>query len=539
MSWLFALRLGRWGGAGFGVLAFALALLQTVGFYAIAGHTAAERAAFGRSMTQIATQVAVIIPPPIRPDTVGGYVQWRAYGALAILVAIWALASATGSTRGDEERGIVESVLATGVARADAMLWRFVANSTYVVLSACAAALGFVVGVTSAHDAVDWGALAGATLALVALALACYSIVLLVSQLTAARMAAAVSGAVLLALFLINSLSRTLDVLRDWRWLSPFHYFEASQPLAPGGSLDVRATEILFAIAAVAGLLAALAFAYRDLGSPLLRPPAIARTSRPRVAASPAWRVPVVRGLYDRRVAITVWSVGFAVLGAIFVELTRQMVGPLLSLPGLQAYFSEVLRGDIYPSFLGFVWFDFAQLLVAGFAVTQVARWSAEDADGRLEMALAGPVSRTSVVLERAAVFTLATLIVVAIAGAAVAVESQRASIGLNTGRLAAATLLLVPFATFFAAVGAALTARLPRATVGILGAVSIASYFLTQLGPVFKWPGWTENLSPFHLYGQPLANGVDGTGLLVMLLVTVVGFGAAAFLMQRRDIGS
>ena len=76
-AFLFALRMGRWGVAGFTVLAFFSSLLQTVGFYQIAGHSPAERAAFGRSMSALAAQFSVILPPPVRLDTAGGYVQKR------------------------------------------------------------------------------------------------------------------------------------------------------------------------------------------------------------------------------------------------------------------------------------------------------------------------------------------------------------------------------------------------------------------------------------------------------------------------------
>src|SRR5258708_29712364 len=111
---LLALRLGRWGIIGFGLVAFANAFLQAAGFYQVAGHTEAQRRAFGRSMSILAEQFTVIIPPPMSPETVGGYVQWRAFGFLAILFAIWGLASASGAARGDEERGLVPSVLAPG-----------------------------------------------------------------------------------------------------------------------------------------------------------------------------------------------------------------------------------------------------------------------------------------------------------------------------------------------------------------------------------------------------------------------------------------
>ena len=540
MTFLYSLRLGRWGIFGFSLFAFLLTLLQGAGFYQIAGNTPAERAAFGRSMAQLASQFTALLPPPIRPDTVGGYVQFRAYGAFAILFAIWAMASAVGAVRGDEERGLVEMVLSSGRSRADSVVARFAAFAVGSFAAAAAAGLGLAVAVNGAHETISAASVLGATVVLAGLALCCYSITLVIAQLTAARLATAVSGAVLLALFLVNSLGRNLDWLHSWQWISPFHYYDLSQPLPPGGSVDVRATEILFAIAVVSAVAAALAFSVRDLGAPLVRLPAVARRSPThRVGFALPWLVPVLRGVYERRIGLLVWTIGVAALAMTMVALTKSIVQPILSVPGLATYFKSFIQGDIYPSFLGFTWFGIAQLLMAGYAITQVARWSAEDSDGRLELTLSNPVPRRLVVLERFAVLTVCTLVIVGVSGWAVAFESRQQSIDLNTGRLLAATLLLVPFALFFAAIGSLLAARWPRATVGILAAVAIAGYFLTQLGPIFKWPSWTQDLSAFHLYGTPMTSGVDGFGLTVMFAVIAMGFVVSALLLERRDIGA
>jgi putative exporter of polyketide antibiotics len=86
--------------------------------------------------------------------------------------------------------------------------------------------------------------------------------------------------------------------------------------------------------------------------------------------------------------------------------------------------------------------------------------------------------------------------------------------------------------------VGAVIAARIPRATVGLLGGFAIASYLVTELGPLFKWPAWAQDLSAFKLYGSPLTGGIDRTGLAIMLSIVIVGFGASMLLMQRRDVG-
>jgi ABC-2 type transport system permease protein len=249
--------------------------------------------------------------------------------------------------------------------------------------------------------------------------------------------------------------------------------------------------------------------------------------------------VPIIRDLYERRTSLVIWTVGLAALSAVFVVLTKTIVQPLLSIPAFAAYFALFLKGDVYTSFLGYTWFGFAQLLMAGFAITHVAHWTAEDADGRLDLILSNPISRVRVVVERVIVLTLGALVIAGVSGVAVGMEAHYQSIDLDRRRLAEATLLLVPFTLVFGAAGALLAAWIPRAAVGLLGAFAFASYLLVQLGPIFKLPEWAEDLSAFKLYGQPLVAGVDQTGLVTMLAIVLGGLAASAIVMQRRDIGT
>ena len=538
-AYLLALRLGRWGIAGFGAVAFLVSLLQAAGFYKIAGRTDAERQAFGRTMAVLAAQFSVIVPPPMRPDTVGGYVQWRAFGFFAIVFAIWGLASASGAARGDEERGIVQALLASGLSKPRMTAARVGAFATGCMVAALAAGAGLLVGVASGGEMFSTVAALQAAVVLATLGVCCYSLTLLFAQFTSARNSIAIAGVLLLALFLVNSLSRTFDALAHWRWLSPFHYYEQSSPLVPGGTVDVGATLLLLGIAVAAAVLAAFAFRYRDVGSPLISLPAPARRPSYEMSRSAVWRIPVLRDLYERRFSLLAWTAGLSALGAVFVLLTKAIVKPLLAIPELAPYFAIFVHGNIYASFLGYIWFGFAQLLMAGFAITQVARWTAEDSDGRLELVLSNPISRVRVVVERLIALTFGALIIAAVSGVAVGIEAHSQSIDLNHERLADASLLLVPFTLVFGAIGALLASRIPRATVGILGAFAFASYLTVQLGPIFKVPTWMQDISAFKLFGQPLTSGVDQTGLVVMLLIVIAGLVASAMVMERRDIGA
>ncbi|HKB34156.1 MAG TPA: ABC transporter permease subunit [Candidatus Dormibacteraeota bacterium] len=535
----FGLRLGRWGPLGFSFLTFASSLIQAVGFYQIAGHTAASRAAFAQSMSQLAAQLTFILPPPAGLSTVGGYVEWRAFGGLAILFGVWALVSGSGATRGDEERGLVEAVLASGVTRSRWLASRVIGYAAMALIAALAGGLGLVAGVAVGGESINLGPVVEICVALAALGLSCYSLTVLIAQVVGARVATAAAGVVLLALFLVNRLSQTFTWLAAWRWISPFHYYELNQPLAPGGAFDARAALTMLGIATVGAAVAAVAFEWRDLGAPLVRWPSRRSPAGYEASRSPLWRIPVVRGLYERRAGLATWAVALAALAVLFVYLTKTVLQPLLSIPTLSQFFGAHAGGQLFTTFLGYIWLTFAQLLFAAFAITQVARWSAEDSDGRLEVILSTPRSRASVVVERAVALTLGALLVATASGLAVGLAAHNQAVDINRERLAEGTLLLVPFALVFAAAGAVLAAWNPRAAVGLLGGLAFASYLLDELGPLFKWPTWVQDLSAFKLFGTPLSSGVDRGGLAIMIVIILVGFGASILLMERRDVGA
>ena len=532
------LRLGRWGVAGFSALAFISSLIQAVGFYQIAGHTPEQRAAFARTMSQLASQLTLILPPPTRLDTVGGYVEWRSFGGLAILFAVWALISASGASRGDEERGLVEAVLASSLPRLAWIASRVLGFAAASFVAALAAGLGLVVGTAGSGDSIGMGPVLEAAVGLAALGLSCYALTVLIAQLASARIATAAAGAVLLALFLGNTLSRSFAWLASWRWLSPFHYYELNHPLA-SGDFDVRATLTMAGIALVAAAAAAVMFEFRDLGAPFLRLPSRPRPVSYAPSAWPVWRIAVVRGVYERRVGLAMWAVGLAVVGAVFVSLTKTVIQPLLSIPALTHFFGGFAGGQLYTSFLGYFWLSFAQLLFAGFAIAQVARWSAEDGDGRLELTLSTPTSRAAIVVERALVLTVGALVIAAVSEVAVLIVAQYQAMNVSTQKVTEASLLLVPFALVFAAAGSVLAAWNPRAAVGLLGALAFASYLVDEVGPLFKWPAWVQDVSAFKLFGMPLSNGIDRGGLAIMVAIILLGFGASILVMERRDVGA
>jgi hypothetical protein len=68
---------------------------------------------------------------------------------------------------------------------------------------------------------------------------------------------------------------------------------------------------------------------------------------------------------------------------------------------------------------------------------------------------------------------------------------------------------------------------------------LAFASYLVAELGPLFGWPAWIQDLSAFKLFGTPLSTGIDRSGLLIMIAIILVGFAGSILLMERRDVGA
>ena len=533
------LRFQRSSVIGYTLLGAFLALLQVAGFERVAGTTAAERAAFASQMEVFGRQISYLLPLPVRVDTLGGFLQWRLYGIFPVVFAFWAVLAATSIARGEEERGLTDCWLSAGVSRL-----RLVVTGTAAFLGTAAAVLAVVALVTGAAAAaagagLGAGALAAQSAALLALTGCCFGIGLIGGQLMPARRSAAgLAGGILLVLFFLNSLARSSDALSSWSWISPFHYYDRTQALIPGGRFDLPATAALVGGLAAFASLAVAAFRARDAGAPLLRRrPA---DSRPHYLPSfnPLLRQPVPASLYEQRTSLVVWVAG-SCLGALFIaQVTRSTVDLLQNIPALRFYLVQAGHGSPYQAYLGVFWFGVMQLVLAAFAIVQVARWASDDAEGRLEMMLSAPVRRWRIVLERALALTIGCTFLVAASSAVLGLAAAAHQLGVEAGRLAQASLLLLPFALSFGAAGAALSAYLPRVAVPVLSAVATAGYFLQQIGPLLQLPDWTLDLSVFRLYGNPLGTGVYWRGLEILMATGAAGFAAAMVAMQTREVG-
>jgi len=526
-----------------GVIAMALVVaiggvLNTLAFVQIAGTTPAERAAFAQQMTLLGAQLSYMLPVPVRIDTLAGYLEWRWFGTLVVVFGIWAAISASGSGRGDEERGLVEQWLAAGVGRARYLITRVAVFAAIAVIVIGAMQLSILL--SAEGEPLAGGDLFAMSLNLLAATLCCYGIALVIAQLVTTRRAAGgIAAGLLIALFLINGAGRTADIGAA-RWLSPFYYFERSRPLTEGGALDPVGIGALLGAGVVLLAIGVVTFARRDLGGTAL--PGTSRESRGTRSPSrdPLLRLPVLGPLRQQRIWVAAWLVGFIALSASLISITRTIVDSLTSseVPFMRAYFERAGLG-VYDSFVGVIWLSTAMLLLSAYAIVQVASWSADDAEGRLATILSAPVSHARVILERLATLLVAVGLIAAASAVAVYMVAGGQGITLDGGRvaLAAALLLTIPFA--LGSIGQLVSASRPRVAVVALSAVAVFSYFVQQFVPLFGWPDWVANLSLYTLYGTPMSGDIKWAGVAGLVGIGAVATAASVVALRRRDVGA
>jgi ABC-2 type transport system permease protein len=533
----YAFRLHRWGMIGYGLVALLDALVNTSSFQQVAGTTPASRAAFASSMSALAAQLSYVLPRPFRLDTIDGYAQWRAFGPLSVVVLVWAIAAAAGAVRGDEDRQLVDYWLAAAVSRARLVASRLAAFGLAALVVAAAAWAGYVLG-AARFETPDFAGAAGKALTLWLLMLGLFALCCLVAQLVSTTRAAQAAGAVVVVvLYVFDVVARTNHSL-DWlSWISPFKWYDATDVLAAGGHVDVAGVLLGVALVVVAGALAALAFARRDVRGALLR-------RRPReekvrdVTPSPLLGWPAARLLYRQRWVVAGWTAAMIVFAVYFAGSAHAIVDSVSGVPGLRALITRGAGGDPYRGFIEAYWFAFALLLLAGFAIHLVSGWASDDTEGILTAVLSAPVHRWAVIAERAVAALAGSVPVIAAGTLATAAAAAAIGSSLDAGTLFRSSWLLIPYALTYAAVGAVFASYFPRAALGVLGVVAFAGYLDAELVPLLKWPQWVSYFSPQYLYGTPYRTDVYWTGLWIMLAVIVAGFGAAMLLMQRREVG-
>jgi len=206
-----------------------------------------------------------------------GFIALRYFAFLPVILGIYGSVSGSGLLAADEERGILDFVLAHPVSRGQLFWGRVVA---FTVSLSCIIGLGWLglwIGVAKA-ESMNFSpfqlVLPYLSVFVVTWFFACFSLAL--SMCVPSRSSAAmISGIVVLAGYIITTLSKAIKGLESWAIFSPLTYYQSN---AMKG-LEIDPFIKLFLVALLFLFLARTGFRLRDI----------------RVAGDGGWKLPYIK----------------------------------------------------------------------------------------------------------------------------------------------------------------------------------------------------------------------------------------------------
>ncbi len=480
-------------------------------------------------------------------DTIGGYATFK-IGIFIFLIAVWPLLAGSRMLRGEEDRGSLDVLLSVPRPRVRIALEKLAAM--WAALLAMGVLIGLLAFVGGTKFGADFGLgdalLYGLNLALICAVIGALSF--LISQFTHEQGPAAGWTGGLLLIFVVLDMVRRVIPNTEWiSRLSPIYYYNLSKPLVPSYGVNVGAMLFLLALALILGGTAVGLFARRDVGGTVPLPRWLRLPERTSSRALPVndWSL---RSVYARSLGMiaipamwwTLLITGWAFWVVVVVQQLETKLSALLaSSPAFIDLIKAIGGGDASLSAgLLSAMFFFLPLFLMAFAVTQVNSWSADEQDGRLELVLAAPQPRVTVLLGRFAALATATIVISLITLLATAAAAAYAGLDLNLGNLAAATLGMVPLGLLVAGIGYMAAGWLRTAAdTGLLSFLLAAWFFLSFIGPELKMPDATLRLSAFYYYGTPLLHGWQVTSVVGVIAVAAIALGIGAVRFARKDI--
>lgn len=469
--------------------------------------------------------IRMISGAPYALDTAAGFSLWDDGWIWQLMVAIWAILMVTRFLRADEDSDRADVLLAGPIraSRVTGLVIGVVATASVIV------GLSATTGMVLMDQEVYSSLLLGLALAGVGATFAAVAAV--ASQLVEVRRrAAGLAAGVLAVAWIIRMIADSADPLGWLRWFTPLGWLEEMQLYGEPDPLPVIPLVLVPAALAIG---AVILRSRRDTGSALLVPES-GRAPRLGLLGSPlafAWR--------SNRAVLLAWLLGMVTYAAIMGAILSSMIDWLAGDEGYQRILAAMGLDEAATNrgFLAFMATIFG-LAVCLQVVWRMGSARAEEESGRLEPVLARPVTRLRW-LGGHALLALGGGALLLLAGAT---AEWLGAVAAGTGDLtlwdtARGMLNHLPVVVLAGGFAVAVFGLVPRLTVVLPGALVVAAFVLSMLGPALDWPQWVLNLSPYtHLALVPALPWAAVSGSVMLGLGALfAAVGLLAF--RRRDL--
>jgi ABC-2 type transport system permease protein len=476
----------------------------------------------------------------------GNYVAAEMFGLLApVLILVVAISGAAAALAGEEDARTAELLLTQPIERRSVVVTKSGVLVFHILVVAAFYLVGMALGQALFGFDLTYGGIAVSAVQLVALALAFGMFTLAVADATGSKPAAIAAGTVLAVLSnLVAGLFPLVDDLEGFAKLSPWYYFNGSNPLA--GTLDVGHLAVLLAIAVVCFAFGVWVVDRRDIRSGRARLrvklPALRSLTRPRVGNM------FTKALSDRTTMIWLTGGGLALMA---IAMAAMFTGMEETLAEISESLPEAMTAMIGSSDMatpeGWMTAEMLSItapiaVIAVGVVIAVNGIAGEDADRTLALLVSAPVRRTSIVRDQTAVMVIGVAAVCVLTGVGFAIGSLVGGLDLTATGIVGAMAHLAMLGIFFAALGGAIGADSTKRTA--LSATSIIALFTWLANWLFSLSDstdWITTFSPWNYYitSDPLANGADLAHLATLAIGAVTAIAVTVPLFEGREIAA
>ncbi len=499
-----------------------LSIVGLVGFsaHAVQGvySTAHDRVVYAETVGQSSGSIA-LAGPPVGLRSIGGVTIFETSATSLVAIALMAIFLTIRHTRAEEEANRTELMRAGRLGRFAPPAAAAIAVTGASLLVGLGIAGWFVALGLPASGSTAFGA------SVAAFGICFTAVALVAAQVTEHARAATGGAAVILAVaFALRAVG---DVAwAPLSWASPMGWSQAVHPF-----VDDRWWPLLCVLVLSAGLavVAAHLLQRRDLGAGLVPTRLGSPTAGPRLRS--AW------GLAARlqRASVIGWSVGLGLGGVAFGSISGDLNRLIEDRPELR----DVLvpgGGDITDGYLATTALILA-LVAGGFTVASTLRLRSEEVSGRVEPLLATRLSRLRWSIANCAFTGVSTAVVLAAGG--IGLGASSAIVTHDAGRLTdsiTSALLYLPAGLVVAAVALLLIGWLPRAAAAVW-AVLTACFVIGYLGPLFNFPSWVNDVSPYTHTPSTLTGSFSIGSPLTLLALTALAGAVGLVGLRRRDL--
>jgi ABC-2 type transport system permease protein len=253
------------------------------------------------------------------------------------------------------------------------------------------------------------------------------------------------------------------------------------------------------------------------------------------------------KSLRDQRWQIVGYGLALLAMAAliIFIWPSYRTTVESIKLPqGVQAFLGSDLSYASAPGFVSAEFFSWIPVLLIVYAVVQgTGAIAGEEGSGTIDLLMAQPVARSTMVLQKCLAFCVGAAIVVGLGFVGFVVSIPFVSIDITLGDAAVASANLLPITLLFFAFSLWLGAAAPNRGIaaGIAVAVATATYFVNGLASGVHEISGLRYASPFYYYGAglPLVKGIDWPHVTLLMGIALLFLLLALQAFERRDIAT